>query len=199
MEQEIILREIPFFENLPDKDLSQLCRNARQLEYRCGDVIIQEGERGDRLFIMIEGEVTVYKGFGKKHQKQFQTFGPRTYFGEMSLIDNRNRSATVVAETYVKVLCIEREDFKNQIRRNPEVAFILLERMSLRVRAMNKLILGTLGEIAPICIRCNKVREPDNRWVSVENYIMDYSDIEVPHSLCPECSQKNYPKFYQEN
>ncbi|MCP3952245.1 MAG: cyclic nucleotide-binding domain-containing protein [Desulfobacterales bacterium] len=199
METKNILQSIPFFENLPDQDLKQLCKNARIVEYRSGDVIIQEGERGDRFFIMIEGEVTVYKGLGKKHKKQFKSFGSRTYFGEMSLIDKRNRSATVVAETYVKVLCIEREDFQNQIRRNPEMAFILLERMSLRVRAMNKLILGTLGEIAPICIRCNKVREPDNRWVSVEQYILDNSDIEVPHSLCPECSQRNYPKFYQEN
>ena len=192
-----VFKTIPFLEKLPAKDLKQLSEKARRYEYESGDVIIQEGERGDRLFIIIHGQVKIYTGYGQKHQKHIQTFGPKSYFGEMSLIDRQNRSATVVAAAYVNVVCIEREDFQNQIRKNPELALDLLESMSLRVRAMNKLILGALGEIAPICIKCNKVREPDNRWVTVEQYIEDYSDIEVPHSLCPDCSQDNYPRFYK--
>jgi len=197
MDWSTTLRAIPFLEKLPVNDLAQLSAKARQHEFDSGDVIIQEGERGDRLFIVIEGQVKIYTGYGRKHQKFIQAFGPKSYFGEMSLIDRQSRSATVVADTYVNVVCIEREDFQNQIRKNPELALDLLESMSLRVRAMNKLILGALGEIAPICIRCNKVRETDNHWVTVEQYIRDYSDIEVPHSMCPECSQENYPRFYK--
>jgi len=133
-------RSIPFLEKLPDKDLQQLSEKARRHEFDRGDVIIQEGESGDRLFIVIGGQVKIYTGYGEKHQKHIQTFGPKSYFGEMSLIDRQNRSATVVADTYVQVVCIEREDFQNQIRKNPELALELLESMSLRVRAMNKLI-----------------------------------------------------------
>jgi len=198
MDWSATFQAIPLLGKLPELDLKQLSDKAKQYEFEREDVIIQEGEQGDRLFIVIDGQVKIYTGYGEKYQKHIQTFGPKSYFGEMSLIDRQNRSATVVADTYVQVVCIEREDFQNQIRKNPELALELLESMSLRVRAMNKLILGALGEIAPICIRCNKVREPDNRWVTVEQYIKDYSDIEVPHSMCPDCSQENYPKFYKQ-
>jgi len=191
-----ILRSVHFLENLPEKDLANLGNAAQLHEYKEGDVIIQEGEEGNRLFVVVEGEVNVYKGYRKKNQKLFQTFGPKSYFGEMSLIDELSRSASVVAATDVTVLCIKREDFQNQIRRNPDLALDILKRLSLRVRTMNKIIMSTIGDIAPICMRCQKVCESDNNWVTVEKYIKGHSEMEVPQSLCPECSRAHFPKFY---
>lgn len=196
METIAFLEDIPLFTHLDKADLERIAALARPKLHAKGDVIIREDGRDSRLFIVIEGKVNVVKDLGNKNEKLLHTFEPYAHFGEMALIDESKRSASVVAETDVQVLSIDNWDLNQEIHRNPGLAVDLLKNLSWRLRAMNRIIRSTLGTMAPICAKCHKICDPESKWVTVEKYVRDHSEIEVNHSICPDCSTTHFPQFY---
>ena len=77
------------------------------------------------------------------------------------------------------------------------MAVELLQMLSQRIRADEKFIRNTLGSFLPICANCKKIREEDDSWTPIEEYIRDHSEAEFSHSICPECAKKLYPDFYK--
>ena len=198
MEPASLLSKIPLFARLQAADLERIASLAKILRFHNGEVIIREESIDNRLFIVMDGRVGVVKDLGGSKERHLQRFKPYAHFGEMSLIDESARSASVVAEADIEVLAIDNWDLKDEIRRNPDLGLELLRNLSWRLRAMNKIIRSTLGTMAPICAKCHKIRDGNSRWVTVEKYIQDHSEIEVNHSLCPECSARLFPQFYSE-
>jgi CRP-like cAMP-binding protein len=192
-----VLSKIGLFSLLDPADLENMAMSLQGASYRRGAVIIKEGDEDFRLFIVVRGEVDIVKAYGDKKEKHLHVFGPYSYFGEMSLIDGLKRSASAVAKTDVEVLSINQWDLRQEIRKNPDIAFELLKMLSWRARAMNKIIQKTLGNMAPICVNCNRICERDNVWTSIESYINDHSEMEISHSICPECSETLFPQFYE--
>ena len=179
--------------------MRRIAHLARLRKFEKGEVIIREESQDNRLFIVIEGKVSVVKDLGNPMEKHLQTFEPYAHLGEMSLIDESRRSASVVAETDVQVLSVDNWDLKKEIRRNPDLALELLRNLSWRLRAMNKILRSTLGTMAPICAKCHKICDSDSQWVTVKKYVQDHSEIEVNHSICPECSARHFPQFYKKS
>jgi CRP-like cAMP-binding protein len=196
METTSLLENIPLFSHLDAADLERIAHLAQFENYQKGQVIIREHTLDNRLFVLIEGRVAVVKDLDTPKQRHLQHFEPYAHLGEMSLIDESARSASVVADTDVEVLTIDNWDLKQEIRRNPNLGLELLKNLSWRLRAMNKIIRSTLGTMAPICAKCHKIRDNDCRWITIERYIQDHSEIEVNHSICPECSASLFPQFY---
>jgi CRP-like cAMP-binding protein len=196
METIALLADIPLFSHLQRADLERVAGMAQRLRFEKGEVILREDSRDNRLFVVLEGKVGVVKDLGDKKEKHLYTFGPYAHIGEMALIDESRRSASVVAETDTVVLSIDNWDLKQEIHRNPDLALELLKNLSWRLRAMNKIVRNTLGTMAPICAKCHKILEPSNKWVTLQQYVQDHSEIEVSHSICPDCSIKHYPHFY---
>src|SRR5207249_11350199 len=88
--------------------LSHLFRNSEfYIPYKAGDVIFKEGESGDEMYVVLEGEVAVIV-----HDKIVETVGVDNFLGEMALIDSRPRSATAVAKTDCKLAPINQNRFK---------------------------------------------------------------------------------------
>ena len=196
METIVLLADIPLFSHLEKRDLERVATLTQRRGFQKGEVIIEEDSLDNRLFVVLEGQVGVIKDLGTKKEKHLYTFEPYAHIGEMALIDESRRSASVVAETDVCVLSVDNWDLKREIHRNPDLALELLKNLSWRLRAMNKIVRSTLGTLAPICAKCHKICEPSNQWVSVKQYVQDHSEIEVSHSICPECSVKHFPQFY---
>jgi len=197
MDKTDFLSGVSIFSHMKKEDLARIAEQALPQEFKRGDVIINEGEQDHRLFILISGQVEAIKGLGKKGEKLLGTFGPRAYFGEMALIDDLARSASVVAKEDTQVLCLEQWDMQNELGKFPGMALELLQMLSRRLRVTNKFIVSTLGSFLPICANCKKIREEDGSWTSIEEYISDHSDTEFSHGLCPECAKKLYPDFYK--
>ncbi len=94
--------------------------------YAAGDVIIEEGTKGTSAYIILTGTVDVTKRAGKGEVKM-ATLGERQVFGEMGLIEDRPRSATVKAMSDLKVRVIDREHFNELLRTKPSVLIPILK------------------------------------------------------------------------
>ena len=190
-----LLSKVSFFSLLKKEDLLRIAGKAQHHSFHGGDIIIREGDRDRRLFIIVSGEVEVIKSLGEKNERRVSTFGPRSYFGEMALIDDLDRSASVVAKEDTQVLCLDHWNLLEEIEKYPAIAIELLQMLSRRVRAIEKSMINMLGTFLPICANCKKIREVNGSWIEIEEYIEDHSETEFSHTICPECSRKLYPEF----
>jgi len=117
------------------------------------------------------------------------------YFGEMSLIDNLPRSASVIAITDTEILSLDRANLLRTINEHPAMAIELLQVLTVRLREMETKMLNTLSSFIVVCSNCKKVSEEDGTWVSLERYITNHSPSELTHGLCPACIAKLYPEI----
>ena len=190
------LSEVSLFSQMKGEDLKRIADQTRRQQFDKGEVIIKEGAHGSKLFIIISGRAEAIKNLGEKSERVLGSLGPRSYFGEMSLIDDLPRSASVVAKEDTQVLTLE-WDLRKEIEQFPAMAVELLQMFSLRIRAVEGFIRNTLGSFLPICANCKKIREDDDSWTPIEEYIRDHSETEFSHGICPECAKKLYPEFYK--
>jgi energy-coupling factor transporter ATP-binding protein EcfA2 len=102
---------------LTDKQLFELIPQLKMLTFPPGEIVIRQGELADKFYILIEGEVEVIQELPNSKSKLLKTLGPNTYFGEIGLLQETKRTATVRATTdaAVKVLVIERYDFYQMV------------------------------------------------------------------------------------
>jgi CRP/FNR family transcriptional regulator, cyclic AMP receptor protein len=100
-----------------------------------GDTIFREGERGDEFFVVVRGQVEIRSG-----NRGFETLCRSGIFGEMALIDDRPRSATVVALTDVTVAPIKENQFLFLVKHTPFFALSVMRVLSYRLRRQNKAV-----------------------------------------------------------
>ncbi len=188
------LAGVSLFSHLKKKDLLRLTKKSRYCSFKPGDVIIGEGERDGRLYILISGKVTVFKSYGTNKEKLLRTLQPPSYFGEIALIDNLIRSATVVSMENTKTLCLDQWDLHQAIEKYPAIAIELLQMLNRRLLALEKILVEATGGFIPICAGCKKITDAKGSWVTLEKYIMDYTEYELSHVLCPDCRRTLWPE-----
>jgi CRP/FNR family cyclic AMP-dependent transcriptional regulator len=123
------LQEVPIFEGCSQRQLQSVAGIARVFEAPAGTVLTRAGDPGDEFFLILDGTVSVGVSIG-----QPVLLRPGEFFGEMSLLDGDPRSATVVTDTPVRLLVVNRGDFSLLRREVPELTQILLVTLSRRVR-----------------------------------------------------------------
>jgi len=116
-----VLANMPLFARLTERELLRVMQAVQVREYKDGDVVIKEGDKGDELFIVLEGKVRVQRG-----EQVLTTLGPGEHVGEMALIRSVPRSATVVAAGPAELIAIRRQDFFEILRKEHEVAVKML-------------------------------------------------------------------------
>jgi hypothetical protein len=130
-----LLSRVPLFEGLPKAHLTRVASLAEESDYAAGRVIVKRDDPGRAFYVIVEGTAKVVKG-KIVTSKGEATLGPGDFFGELSLLDGDARSATVVAETPLTVIRIERVGFRRLLREEPDLAIKLLEGMARRTRAI---------------------------------------------------------------
>ncbi|MGF1509354.1 MAG: cyclic nucleotide-binding domain-containing protein [Myxococcota bacterium] len=134
-----ILKEIPLFRHLNYKELVKVLNLTQPRNYEAGAVVIEEDSEGDEFFVILSGEVSV-----NKHGRTLTTLGGRVHFGEMALVDQSPRSATVRAERATRTLCLSRPAFFAVVRTEPALGSKLLwsfvQVLSHRLRIANDVI-----------------------------------------------------------
>jgi CRP/FNR family transcriptional regulator, cyclic AMP receptor protein len=103
--------------------------------YAKGNTIFREGEQANELFVVVRGEAEIRSG-----HRWFETVGPNGIFGEMALIDESARSATVVALTDVSVAPIQEQQFLFMVKNTPIFALRVMRVLANRLRRQNKAI-----------------------------------------------------------
>ncbi len=128
-----LLRRVDLFEELKDKELGRLAKSFRESRFGAGEVIAAEGKSGVGFFVIGEGTVRYSVG-----GDDVGTGGPGDYFGEVALIDDGPRTATVTAATPVTAYGLTSWEFRPLVEENAEIAWELLKKMAQRLRAANQ-------------------------------------------------------------
>ncbi len=115
---------MPLFKDLTEDQIKKIVSVSKRIKFAPGRIIIKEGDRGDKFYGIISGTVSVEKG---SEQAVLARLGAGEEFGELALVDREVRVATCRAETEVEALEIERREFEDAIRQDPD-----LERKVLR-------------------------------------------------------------------
>jgi CRP-like cAMP-binding protein len=129
------LKDVPLFRDLPGKSVDRIARHATPASYRAGEVIFHEGDEATGFFIIASGLVAISVGGSELAQ-----LGSGGFFGEMALLDQHRRSATVQALLDTECLTISRLDFIADLHNNPDTALQLLAALSRRIRDLDQRI-----------------------------------------------------------
>jgi CRP/FNR family transcriptional regulator, cyclic AMP receptor protein len=124
-----VLRSVPIFSGCSDKELKEIAKLAKEVEFPEGKQICKQGQTGLGLHIITDGETRVIV-----NDRTRRRLGAGAFFGEMALLDDGPRSATVVADSPVATLSLSAWDFKEVIRNHPTIALKVLEEVSSRLR-----------------------------------------------------------------
>lgn len=115
--------------------------------FRDGEYIVQQGELGDCMYVIQSGVVEVVRRAGDK-EFSLAELGEGEFFGEMALFDREVRSASVRAVGDVWVLTLEKKSFLRHVRRDPSMAFRVLEKMAQRIRSLDSRVVS-MGSTPP--------------------------------------------------
>jgi CRP/FNR family cyclic AMP-dependent transcriptional regulator len=124
-----VLKRVPLFAELPERELEQLSRQMHERRFPEGSEVTTEGATGAGFFVIAEGNATVTVG-----GEQRNTLGPGDYFGEIALIDDGVRSASIVAATDLLCYGMTPWEFRPFVEEHPRVAWTLLQVIARRFR-----------------------------------------------------------------
>ncbi|HEV2993212.1 MAG TPA: cyclic nucleotide-binding domain-containing protein [Acidimicrobiia bacterium] len=127
------LQRVPLFRGLSKKQLRLVSSLATRLDEPAGAVLTKEGRSGHEFVIVLDGEIEVRKG-----DRVVATRGPGSYVGEIALLDNRPRTATVVAKTPVVIEVIGRREFRGLLAETPELADEIMATMAQRLAELEE-------------------------------------------------------------
>jgi CRP/FNR family transcriptional regulator, cyclic AMP receptor protein len=123
-----LIKKVPLFSKLKKKELEDVAHIADELDLPNGKVMAEEGDRGREFFVLLEGEADVTKG-----DKSINTMREGDFFGEIALVTEMPRTASVTATTDVRVLVITDRDFRALLKDSPEVSRGVAEALAERV------------------------------------------------------------------
>jgi CRP/FNR family transcriptional regulator, cyclic AMP receptor protein len=124
-----LLKRVPLFAGLNDKELQQIATSMRERRFKSGDTVTQEGAGGVGFFVVQEGEAEVNVGGEAKG-----SVGPGDYFGEIALINESPRTATLTARTDMVCYGMTPWDFRPLVETNSTIAWKLLTAMAEKMR-----------------------------------------------------------------
>ncbi|MCB2228929.1 MAG: cyclic nucleotide-binding domain-containing protein [Desulfarculaceae bacterium] len=189
------LARVPLFSMMKKRELKNIADMAEVLLYEPGEVIITEGESDGRLFVMLSGEVDVVKNLGQPNWRKLNRLGPGSYFGEMAVLGNSQRTASVVAVEEAKLMCLADFNLRAAMEKHPNIAIELLQTLARRLEDKEQRLLSELGGLLPICSHCKRIRQADGSWMAVENYVHAHSEADFSHGICPDCRKEHYPEL----
>ncbi len=125
------LSRAALFEGLSKKELQELARVADDMEVEAGRVIAREGDVGREFFVLMEGEVRVDRG-----GKELGLRGPGDFIGEISILEDMPRTATVTAVTPLRFFVLSARAFRGVVEEHPEVESKVLRALARRLHAL---------------------------------------------------------------
>ena len=140
----LLLRNVPLFSQLPEAPLSLLTKVVGRKSYTRGTTIINAGDPTDALYIVISGRLKVMMSDDEGREVILAILGQGEFFGEMGLVDDAPRSATVIAIEPCELLVMSKADFKKCLGENFDIAMGVMRGLVKRLRDADKKI-GSLA------------------------------------------------------
>ncbi len=122
--------------------LEELKPLGEEQRFNMGEVILREGEKADKVYVVLSGHVSVFKRSPSGEEVFVGLGGPGTVFGEMALFLEGERTATVRASSNVSLLVFSADSFLQAVSKVPELSYMLLKEFSKRVNNLNRRIIN---------------------------------------------------------
>ena len=153
-----LLRNIPLFSSLKEEELEALKKVTHTKNFPKDKIILLEDEEGDTLFIILSGQVKVTSFSESGKEVILSLLGANDFFGDLSLLDGKPRSASVISIEDSRIQLIRRSDFYQLLQEYPTIALKLLEGLALRLRKADERIeslalLDVTGRVAGILLQ----------------------------------------------
>lgn len=137
-----LLAQIPLFDTLAAEDLEALARRMTERAFKAGDKVFDKGDSGSSMYVVLSGAVQIFLPGGGPDEPRVVLKDARTgeYFGELSLFDDKPRSASVEAVVDTTLLELTREEFGDHLTKSKNAALAILAEMAERLRETNALL-----------------------------------------------------------
>jgi HEAT repeat protein len=136
MDRVLLLRRVPLLAALPPADLQRVAGITTEQDFVDGEVLCEQGEAGDEMYVICSGEVRVVVSTGAQNEKEIASRAAGDVVGEMSIISGDPRMASVIAVNDVRVLCLDRLSFESLLRERPEVSMAVMRELCSRLRQL---------------------------------------------------------------
>ena len=133
IEKVLVLKSLNLFKDTPENILADLAPLMKEMEYEQGTEIFKEGDTGDCMYIIQQGNIKIHKG-----NTTLAILKEKEVFGELSLLDADTRSASATADTDCILYKIDQEPFYELMDERPEVAKGFIKILCQRLRTMNE-------------------------------------------------------------
>ena len=156
-ENKAFLRRVPLFSSLNEMQLDQLAAGSVRKNYPRGRTIVAEGEPSQSLYILLSGRAKVQRSDSEGKEVILAVIGPREFFGEMSLIDDAPRSASVITIESSDFMAINKDSFKAVLVQSPDISMQIMRGLVRRLREADKKIetlalLDVYGRVARVLL-----------------------------------------------
>jgi len=136
-----LLKAVAIFKDLDDAEIGEVAAICKEEQFKSAEYIFREGEAGNRLYLIVEGEVRISRDVPGSGEEALAVLKPGALFGEMSVFDRSDRSTHAISNGGTKLLTITRPDFEMLLDFNREIAYKVLwacvRLLSGRLRSTN--------------------------------------------------------------
>ena len=156
-ENKAFLRRVPLFSGLTEPQLENLAGGSARRSYPKGRTIVAEGEPSQSMYILLAGRAKVQRSDSEGKEVILAVLSSGEFFGEMSLIDDAPRSASVITLEPCEFMAVSKEAFKAMLVQSPEVTMAVMRGLVRRLREADKKIetlalLDVYGRVARVLL-----------------------------------------------
>ena len=148
MDRPALLQKLPLFAELKSEDLAQLAQKLQVRRKRKDESVFEKGDLGTTMFVVASGRVDIVLPSADAEPVLLKEIGPGEYFGELSLFDDKPRSASARCSTQVELLELDRATLTEYLSGRPHAALAILHTMSERLRETNALLSNSVSRNA---------------------------------------------------
>ncbi len=145
MERLLALRRVPLFGRFSLDQLEAIAGAMQEESFVAGEVVVREGEPGSELYLLLEGEVAIHSGLGTDSDVELNRLAAVTYFGEMAVLEDAPRSASVVVTRDARMASLAGQRLKELVLQMPEMSFDIFRELIARVRRAERARRGDRG------------------------------------------------------
>ena len=156
-ENKAFLRRVPLFSGLSEQQLEQLAAGSARRSFPKGRTIVSEGEPSQSMYILLAGRAKVQRSDSEGKEVILAVLGSGEFFGEMSLIDDSPRSASVITLEPCEFMAVSKDAFKSMLMQSPDVAMNVMRGLVRRLREADQKIetlalLDVYGRVARVLL-----------------------------------------------
>jgi CRP/FNR family transcriptional regulator len=133
-----LLHRVPLFSTLADEDLAQVAEVAQPRSFGAGDTVFREGDSSDTCYVIRRGHARAVRENPDGRSIALAQFGPGDIFGELAMLDDERRSATIETLERIEALAIPGPDMRRLLREHPEISVKLISALGRRLRETNE-------------------------------------------------------------